>query len=40
MYSASFGVAEKVWANVGLVAGSASALVFSFIGFKMVVFKK
>ena len=30
----------EVWANVGAVAGSAAALIFSFVGFKMVVFKK
>ncbi|OGN11485.1 MAG: hypothetical protein A3B91_04640 [Candidatus Yanofskybacteria bacterium RIFCSPHIGHO2_02_FULL_41_29] len=29
-----------VWANVGAVAGSAVALIFSFIGFRLVVFKK
>lgn len=35
-----FGVSEEVWANVGGVAGSAVALVLSFIGFKIAVFKK
>lgn len=40
MYNPSLGITEKVWANIGLIAGSATALVFSFIGFKMVVFKK
>lgn len=28
------------WANVGAVAGSAVALIFSFVGFKLAVFKK
>ena len=28
------------WANIGGVVGSAIALVFSFVGFKMAVFKK
>lgn len=35
-----FGFDQKLWANVGAVAGSAAALFFSFIGFKLVVFKK
>ncbi len=34
------GLDAKTWANVGAVAGSAVALVFSFAGFKIVVFKK
>lgn len=34
------GVDARVWANMGAIAGSAIALVFSFVGFKMVVFKK
>lgn len=29
----------EVWANVGAIAGSACALIFSFIGFRLVVFK-
>lgn len=35
-----FGLSAKAWANVGAVAGSALALVFSFAGFRMFVFKK
>jgi len=35
-----FGVTPEVWANIGAIAGSASALIFSFIGFKVVAFKK
>lgn len=35
-----FGVTPEVWANIGAVAGSATALIFSFVGFKIVVFKK
>lgn len=35
-----FGLTLDQWANVGGVAGSAIALVFSFIGFKLAVFKK
>lgn len=35
-----FGVSAESWANLGGVAGSAAALIFSFIGFKMIVFKK
>lgn len=35
-----FGFDDKVWANVGSVVGSAVALIFSFIGFKLVVFRK
>lgn len=34
------GFSDAVWANIGAVAGSASALVISFIGFKLLVFKK
>jgi len=34
------GLSVQVWANVGAVAGSAIALVFSFVGFKVAVFKK
>lgn len=35
-----FGIRPEGWANVGGVAGSAVALVFSFIGFRLLVFKK
>ena len=35
-----FGLSNEAWANVGAVAGSALALIASFIGFKKVVFKK
>ena len=35
-----FGLSENVWANIGAVVGSAVALVFSFIGFRLLVFKK
>lgn len=35
-----FGLTLDQWANVGGVAGSAVALVFSFVGFKLAVFKK
>jgi putative flippase GtrA len=35
-----FGLDDKAWANIGAVAGSAAALVFSFAGFKILVFKK
>lgn len=34
------GLSENIWANVGAVTGSAAALAVSFIGFKLVVFKK
>lgn len=34
------GLNPEVWANVGAVAGSAVALIFSFVGFKVAVFKK
>lgn len=34
------GLSVQIWANAGAVAGSAVALVFSFVGFKMAVFKK
>lgn len=34
------GLNPAIWANVGAVAGSAVALIFSFIGFKVAVFKK
>ena len=35
-----FGLSLNQWANIGGVAGSAVALVFSFIGFKLAVFRK
>lgn len=35
-----FGLTPDQWANIGGVAGSAVALVFSFIGFKVAVFNK
>ena len=34
------GLSIQIWANVGAVAGSAVALIFSFVGFKTAVFKK
>jgi len=34
------GIDAKGWANIGAVAGSAMALSFSFIGFRLTVFKK
>lgn len=34
------GLNSAVWANVGAVIGSATALVFSFLGFKVAVFKR
>ncbi len=34
------GLNEHVWANVGAVSGSAIALIFSFVGFKLAVFKR
>ena len=33
------GLNPHQWANVGIVAGTACALIFNFIGFKMIVFK-
>lgn len=35
-----FGFTADQWANIGGVGGSAVALVFSFVGFKLAVFKK
>lgn len=34
------GLSEKVWINLGLIAGSGGALVFSFLGFRLVVFNR
>ncbi|OGM98780.1 MAG: hypothetical protein A2817_00200 [Candidatus Yanofskybacteria bacterium RIFCSPHIGHO2_01_FULL_39_8b] len=34
-----FGLDTNVWANIGAVIGSAVALIFNFIGFRLVVFK-
>ena len=34
------GITPEGWANIGGIAGSACALIFSFIGFRLVVFKK
>lgn len=35
-----FSFDEKVWANIGAIVGSAMALVFSFVGFRLIVFQK
>ena len=35
-----FNMSQNTWANVGAVAGSAVALVFSFVGVRLMVFKK
>jgi hypothetical protein len=34
-----FGLSAPAWANIGAVCGSAVALIFSFTGFKVAVFK-
>lgn len=34
------GLSGAAWANFGAIVGSASALIFSFLGFKIAVFKK
>ena len=34
------GITPEGWANIGGVAGSAVALIFSFVGFRLLVFKK
>lgn len=36
----SHGVSNEIWAGVAAIAGSAAALVFSFIGFRLLVFKR
>ena len=35
-----FGISPEGWANIGGVAGSAVALIFSFVGIRLIVFKK
>ena len=35
-----FGASPEAWANIGAVVGSATALVFSFVGFRKFVFRK
>lgn len=35
-----FGLGPKIWANIGAAAGSATGLLWNFIGYKFVVFKK
>lgn len=37
--SSKFGINEKTWASVGAAVGSAAALLFSFVGFRLLVFK-
>jgi len=37
---AQFDIDGETWGNVGNIIGSAAALIFSFVGFKLVVFKK
>lgn len=39
-FDPTYGFTEKVWINLGIVAGAASALIFSFVGFRLVVFRK
>ena len=34
-----FGIGQTGWANIGAVAGSASALIWNFVGYKLIVFK-
>lgn len=36
----AFGLDKNQWANVAIVIGAATALIFSFVGFRLVVFKK
>ncbi|HYU65014.1 MAG TPA: GtrA family protein [Candidatus Paceibacterota bacterium] len=36
----SLGHDPKLWAGIAAIAGSAAALIFSFLGFKIIVFKK
>lgn len=36
----AFGLNANTWANVGAVIGSAAALIFNFVGFRLIVFKK
>jgi len=36
----SFGVSEKIWANVGAIAATFCAMIWNFIGYKFMVFKK
>ena len=40
LIGSQFGLSSEAWANIGAVAGSAVALVASFIGFRMFVFRK
>ena len=40
MLGPQFGLTSEAWANVGAVVGAAVALIFSFISFRMFVFKK
>ncbi|MBI2058076.1 MAG: hypothetical protein HYT63_03825, partial [Candidatus Yanofskybacteria bacterium] len=35
-----FNFSDKAWANMAAVFGAAIALVFSFIGFRLIVFKR
>lgn len=36
----AFNLGAEAWAGVGAMAGSATALIFNFVGFRLVVFKK
>mgnify|MGYP003392932493 CR=1 FL=1 len=36
----AFGLSKEVWANVGAIVGSGTALIFSFLGFRILVFKR
>lgn len=35
-----FGLDQNQWANIGVVVGSAISLIFSFVGFRLIVFRK
>jgi len=35
-----WGIASKVWANIGAACGSAIGLIWNFLGYKFIVFKK
>jgi len=35
-----WGLSSKIWANIGAACGSASGLIWNFLGYKFIVFKK
>lgn len=40
VFGAQFGISEKIWANIGAIIAAFSTIIWNFIGYKFLVFKK